>query len=427
MKKSTESIMKVIELVVENYMGVKAVQIKPVGNVVRVEGKNEAGKSSVIDAIWVTIGGASESGKYPLRNGAKQGRALVDLGDIRVERKFTESGTYLEVSDKDGKRIPRPQEFLDQFYTKTTIDPQNFIKLGSNARRNLLLDLTGKRDEIEELDEQRRILYEDRTLVNREVKTIQGKLAGRTTTTESGTEVPIAGLLKELEASIAADNALVKDRALVADSRNRVSRTTDRIELNKQSIQKLKDEIVLLEQEVKTAEKAMSAVVKRVENATESKTSTIRMQIADAEKLNEVVRRNKEWFELDAQLKMKECESKSLTDTIEGIDGRKTEILQESALAIGTVGFDGDTLLVNGVPFDDLATSRQLLVSLEIAISQNPRIRVVRISNGNVFDEDNMSVLEAWADEHDCQLWIEKVLDSPDGLGFFIKDGSVAE
>jgi DNA repair exonuclease SbcCD ATPase subunit len=428
MKNNTkQESMRVIELVVENYMGVKAVQIKPVGNVVRVEGKNGAGKSTVIDSIWVTLCGMDEAGKHPLRNGEKKGRTYVDLGDIRVERKFTESGTYLEVSDVDGKRIPRPQEFLDQFYTKTTIDPQNFIKLKAPERRNLLLELTGKKDEIEELDEQRQELYNERTLVNREVKTLQGKLVGRKPETESGVEVPIAGLMKELELSIAADNAHAKDVALVSEWSHKLERLDDAVETRQLQINKLQAEIEGFNAEIMAAAKSLQAVEERVDAAPESNTADIRVRVSEAEKTNELVRKNAEYFGLDKQLRQKEKAAAGLTDTIAGIDERKVEILGEAELSIGAIGFDGDILLINGTPFDDLSTSEQLKASLEIAVSQNPRIRVVRVSDGNVFDEDNMDAIEVWAEEHNCQLWIERVSNSPDGLGFFIKDGAVVE
>lgn len=426
--KTEQNGMKVIELVVENYMGVRAVQIKPVGNMVRIEGKNGAGKSSVIDAIWVALAGMGESGAHPLRKGEKKGRAFMDLGDIRVERKFTENNTYLEVSDREGKRIPRPQEFLDQFYSKTTIDPQNFIDMKPPERRNLLLDLTGKRDEIEELDEQRVEMYGERTLLNREIKTLQGKLVGRSAGAgEVEREIPIAGLLKELEVSIANDSAVSTDRSFVVYTQGKIEQGRSKIESRQEQIRKLLDEIEVLKSEIQCMKEDVDAAANRVRNAPESVTASIRTQIAEAENTNALVRKNKEVVELDSQLKAKEVAVRNLTSAIEGIDDRKVEILQESVLSIGQVGFDGDVLLVDETPFDDLSRSEQLRVSLEIALSQNPRIRVVRISDGNVFDEDSMDEIEQWAQEHDCQCWIERVLDTPDGMGFFIKDGSVVE
>ena len=420
--------MKVIELVVENYMGVRAVEIRPTGNIVRIEGKNGAGKSSVIDAIWVAIGGTGESGNHPLRNGTKKGRSYVDLGDIRVERKFTEAGTYLEVADKDGKKIPRPQEFLDQFYSKTTIDPRNFIQMRPTERRDLLLDLTGKRDEIEELDEQRESMYGERTLVNRELKTLQGKLAGRgVPAPDAGVEIPIAGLLKELEGSIAADALHSKNVAAVVDYTHRVARLDDAVDHKRKQIAALEEEIETLVEETTRMADRLAAAEEQVDLAPYSETARIRERISAAEHTNERVRKNAEVVELGSKLTACEVAARNLTEAIEGIDERKTEILGESALSIGQVGFDGDTLLVGGVPFDDLSTSEQLRVSLEIAVSQNPRIRVVRVSDGNVFDDDSMGEIEAWADDHDCQLWIERVADAPDGMGFFIKDGSVVE
>jgi DNA repair exonuclease SbcCD ATPase subunit len=426
--------MRVIELVVENYMGVQAVDIRPDANVVRIEGKNGAGKSSVINAIWSGIGGMTESGKHPLRNGAKKGRTFVDLGNIRVERKFTEAGTYLEVSDKDGKRVPKPQEFLGQFFSKTTMDPMNFLSMKPADRRDLLLELTGARDEIVALDAQRSALYEERTLVNREVKSLQGKLSGVQVPVGDVEEVPIVGLLEALEASLKSDADVVADKDIISRSESSLKFTNGQIENCKNRIAELERQIQTWKKNIKDFEadiatfKADAEMARsRVESAPPSQTDAIRGQIADAEKSNEVVRRNRELVDTADRLKDKKSEADALTDEITVIDDRKKQILQESALSVGSVDFDNDTLLVDGTPFDDLSTSEQLRISLEIALSQNPSIRVVRISDGNVFDEDNMNDIEVFAEEHDCQLWIERVADKPDGLGFFIKEGSVIE
>ena len=50
--------LKVVSLVAENFKRLKAVTIKPESDIVVIEGQNEQGKSSVIDAIWWAVGGA---------------------------------------------------------------------------------------------------------------------------------------------------------------------------------------------------------------------------------------------------------------------------------------------------------------------------------------------------------------------------------
>lgn len=42
----------IISLTVENIKKIKAVTIRPTGNVVEITGRNGQGKSTVLDAIW---------------------------------------------------------------------------------------------------------------------------------------------------------------------------------------------------------------------------------------------------------------------------------------------------------------------------------------------------------------------------------------
>ena len=50
--------MQIVELRAENVKRLSAVTIRPTGPVVEITGKNEAGKSSVLDSIWMALGGA---------------------------------------------------------------------------------------------------------------------------------------------------------------------------------------------------------------------------------------------------------------------------------------------------------------------------------------------------------------------------------
>lgn len=49
--------MKIVSLKAENIKRLVAVEITPKGNVVKITGKNANGKSSVLDSIWMALGG----------------------------------------------------------------------------------------------------------------------------------------------------------------------------------------------------------------------------------------------------------------------------------------------------------------------------------------------------------------------------------
>ena len=49
--------MRIIRLQAENIKRLQAVEIEPHGDVVKITGKNGAGKSSVLDSIWMALAG----------------------------------------------------------------------------------------------------------------------------------------------------------------------------------------------------------------------------------------------------------------------------------------------------------------------------------------------------------------------------------
>src|SRR3990172_7943210 len=106
--------MKIIKLQAENIKKLVAVEITPSGNVVTISGKNGAGKTSVLDSIWWALGGSENIQGQPIRKGETSGVIRLNLGEIAVERRFTEKGSTLYVENTEGMRFKSPQDVLDK-------------------------------------------------------------------------------------------------------------------------------------------------------------------------------------------------------------------------------------------------------------------------------------------------------------------------
>jgi DNA repair exonuclease SbcCD ATPase subunit len=90
--------MKIVNFKAENIKKLVAVEISPTDNTVIVTGKNGAGKSSVLDAIWWALSGTKHIQDKPIREGQTKAMIRLDLGTIIVERVFSEpppSGTSI--------------------------------------------------------------------------------------------------------------------------------------------------------------------------------------------------------------------------------------------------------------------------------------------------------------------------------------------
>jgi DNA repair exonuclease SbcCD ATPase subunit len=110
--------MRIINLQVENVMGIKAIDITPADDLVILGGDNGAGKSSVLNAIAFALGGVSEIPEKPIHEGEAKAKILVNLGDLVVTRILTRTekgyNTTLEVRTADGAKLSSPQAILDK-------------------------------------------------------------------------------------------------------------------------------------------------------------------------------------------------------------------------------------------------------------------------------------------------------------------------
>lgn len=163
---------KIIELTTENVKRLRAVNIKPDGSLVIIGGRNAQGKSSVLDAIATTLGGAEEIPSVPVRKGEANAKTVIDLGDMIVRRTIQPNGnTSLVIEDKEKKRYPSPQALLDSLTGRLTFDPLSFLTQKPKEQLESLKTLVGL--DFTADDQERERTYNERTVVNREVERAQ--------------------------------------------------------------------------------------------------------------------------------------------------------------------------------------------------------------------------------------------------------------
>ena len=136
----------IVELRASNVKRLVAVTIRPdhQGNLVVLGGANGAGKTSVLDAITMALGGREQIPPEPIRRGAEHAEIVVDLGEIVVRRTFTAAGGgSLTVSNKEGARFQSPQTLLDKLYGTLSFDPLAFARQDPKTQAETLRKLLG--------------------------------------------------------------------------------------------------------------------------------------------------------------------------------------------------------------------------------------------------------------------------------------------
>ncbi len=111
---------------------------------------------------------------------------------------------------------------------------------------------------------------------------------------------------------------------------------------------------------------------------------------------------------------------------MEIIDKNKLKALKLAKMPINGLFIDSNEVFYNNIAFSQLSGSEKLKISLAIAASANPKLRIIRITDGSLLDKKSMGELLKFANERDFQIWIERV-DESGQVGICIEDGMVKE
>ncbi len=417
--------MKVVQLTAENVKRLKAVDITPEGSVQVVTGRNAQGKTSVLDAIWLALGGgAAQRGTAttrPIRDGADEAKATVDLGDLTVTRKWTEKGTTLTVRAADGTTYNRPQEVLDALVGRLSFDPLAFVGLDDKAQVSQLMGLVYLPFDPVELDRERATLYDKRHQLGQERTRARGAFESLPTPDPDlpTAEVSSGPILAAYEGA----------QAIARDNEGKRRDHTDALavyEVEVRATEAAREALRLAEERERDA----SAKVERTREVVaalppDPDLEPFREQLAEVEAVNGHIRDASAWYRAKATADAADADWKALSEEIEAIDARKTDGLAAATFPVPGLGFGDGGVTYNDLPFRQASGAEQLRVSLAMAMALNPKLRVVLIRDGSLLDSENMAMLETMATDGDFQVWVERVEDARE-TAVVIEDGKVA-
>ena len=442
--------MRIVQLQAENVKKLKAIQIKPEGNVIKITGANEQGKTTVLDCIWMALGGKKAVPEVPIRKGEKTAKIMLDIGDLVITRSFTEANDYIKVENKQGAQFKSPQGILDKLIGKYSFDPLAFSKADKKTQVNTLLELVNiavdenKLQEIsgvkvartenplDMLNAAYKTVFDNRTIVNREVEAAKGALLTYGTDIEKTEPISASELMAEKDElerqnrenqkkRDAVENQLRAINALKADENKIVSE----IEQLEQRIQQLKDALSGKQAEITEAEASYQTASQVLETLIDNDLTDIKERIRNADETNRKANTWKEWQRAQATFEGKQNESNALTDKLTKITAYKNELVKSAKFPIEGLDFGNGGVLYQGLPFEQASSAQKLQVSLAIAMALNPDLRVIRIDDGSLLDKKHMAIIEEMAKENDFQIWMECV-DESGKVGVYIEDGEVA-
>ena len=397
--------MKIIRLTAENVKRLKAVEIEPDGTMQVITGRNAQGKTSVLDAIWLALGGGTAARGTPrvIRDGEEQASVTLDLGDLTVTRTWKGEKTTLTVTSPDGARYSGPQGVLDALVGRLSFDPLAFTNLSTREQREALLDLVDIDVDLAELATQRKRVFDDRT--------------------EAGRQEKALGASPDPDPSLPAEE--ISAGALI----DQIEEATSAAHVQ----QRLRHQVETLEQQVKHLQESLTlAQADLAESIAEleaqpipSDVAGLRVQLEQIEDTNRRIRDNASLRQKATLRGRRRAEYAALTDQIAALDQAKADALAKAAFPVPGLGFDDEGVTYQGVPFAQASSAEQIRVSLAMAMSLNPKLRVIRILDGSLLDAENLALISEMAADSDYQIWVERVSDAS-GVGVVIEDGLVS-
>lgn len=425
--------MRIVRLQAEGFKRLVAVDITPEGDLIEVRGENGEGKSSVLDAIFAALAGKDAAPIKPVRTGEEYALIKLDLGELKVTRYFGEDGaTKLKVENAEGAVFTQGQTMLDALVGSISFDPLEFANMAgkdqaAEIRRLVKLDV-----DLDQLAADDKVDYDKRREVNRDAAAIKARIEAIVVPGDLPAEAPDKAAIADQLGNAADTNGAIereevrrsnrKDEREAAEGWAR-KRNQDAAELRKRA-----DEAEI-EATAKVSEAALigaeleklPALDKRVD------TAALRTELAEAERVSGLIARRDERDRLKGEFDALKATSEGLTGSMTTRAAAREKALAEAKMPVEGLSFatiaDELILTLNGEPFSQAASADQLRVSVAIAMTANPRLRVLRVKDGSLLDKKNLAILRETAKAHDFQIWGEFV--GEDGAGIVMEAGKV--
>jgi hypothetical protein len=415
----------VIKLSVDSYRRITAVDIAPT-QVQVVGGRNGQGKTSLLDAICVALFGPKwDATTEPIHEGSNTATIVVGLDDVAGHGPLTVTRTYrtgkagavttkVEVTRPDGSTLSAPQTVLDELIGRLGANPGEFLALPEKQQRAAVLKLVDLPFDLDALEAERRALYDDRTVVGRDVAAAKALVAAETDPGPGETEpISVADAAKAWADAVAANTA-------AAAHQGRVERSADALAHSAARVADLETQLAAAKAELAAAGTAHQLLIdERPETVDEQPLAD---QVRDLEAINRDRAARARYQLLVATADDLVRHQTSLTAQINEIDRRKDEALQAAVMPAPGLTITEAGIDLNGHPFTQASQAERLRVALAIAAAADPTVRVAVIRDASLFDDDSLAAIAEWATANDYQVFLEVVGDAG---GVVIEDGAV--
>lgn len=420
--------LRVLHFKAQDVLRLARVEFDPDRNVVIVAGDNGHGKTSLLECLRFALGGKRALPDKPVRDGADHGEIELDLGDFIVHRTLLpDRRERLQIRTRQGLKFSSPQQMLDKMLEGISFDPGQFLRMKPKEQADELLrivdlglDVGGNRLEYDKA-------YGSRTETGRDVKRLQAALASLPAEAEPKCRA-VDLIMDDLKGLQGRRQAQEIARAKLRRAEGQIAELPKRLAQAREVVKKLEDAERAWNGELARRKAEVAALVP-------IDTIALETELKAATQAGEVRARLRARKDQEAMLVATKASYDGLTKTLEELDRELASALRAADFPVKGLGVDASGVVFRErpdgpeIPFPQCSSALQLRVAFLVAIRTAQRagnpLRVVRILDGSFLDRANLAVIEELAQEHDVQVWIERV--DRDGASIIVEDGQLAD
>lgn len=415
---------KINKLEIENVKRIKAVKVEPTKDgLTIIGGKNNQGKTSVLDSIAWALGGD----RYKPSQAAREGSVIppnlhiVMSNGLVVERKGKNSS--LKVTDPAGNK--GGQQLLNEFVEQLALDLPKFMESSGKEKAKTLLQIIGVGDQLTAMEREEKELYGRRLTIG-QIADQKKKFADEQTYYPDAPKelVSPSDLIKQQQEILArnGENQRKRDRLNeITMNKHRVFDDIGRLDEQIAALQKQKEELTeIYNQAVRDEETAMKTVLELQDEST----AELEESIANIEEINRKVRANMDKDKAEDDARVYEDQYKALTVEINDVRQKQIDLLKSAELPLPELSVKDGELIYKGQQWDNMSGSDRLKVSTAIVRKLNPKCGFVLLDKLEQMDEDTLNEFGHWLEQEGLQAIATRV-STGDECSIIIEDGYV--
>lgn len=406
---------KINSLEVENVKRVKAVKVEPsVDGLTVIGGKNNQGKTTVLDAIAWALGGGKFRPSEPAREGSvtpPQLRISLSNGLI-VERKGKNSD--LKVMDPEGGKSG--QALLDGFVSELALNLPKFMAMTDKEKATTLLNIIGVGDQLYTLENQEQTLYNQRHGLGQMAEQKKSAAAEMTTFPDAPAEPVSAAELIQKQQTILAKNGENQQK------RAKAGQLAEKQTVLTEEVRQLSLQLAEKKAELEQVSSDLITSAKTVQELQDESTAEIEQSISDIDAINEKVRTNQKKATAEAEAEELKSQYDDMSEQLEEVRKKKMALLDGANLPLEGLSIEEGQLTYNGHQWDGMSGSDQLKVATAIVRKLNPECGFVLVDKLEQMDTDTLAAFGTWAETQGLQIIATRVSTGPE-CEIIIEDG----